>query len=57
MSKDDVRDALRDEIICTAADGGDFVRRIRIGGGVDHTDGWRKWEASYLAGPPGHFFR
>jgi hypothetical protein len=53
MPKDEVRSALRDGIIRTATDGGEFVRRYRIGGSVDHTDGWRKWTACYLPGPPG----
>ncbi|EHB59020.1 hypothetical protein MycrhDRAFT_1456 [Mycolicibacterium rhodesiae JS60] len=55
MSKDAVRDTLLDEIICTATDAGDFVHRLRIGGSVPHADGWRKWTASYLPGPPGVF--
>jgi hypothetical protein len=55
MSNDDVRDTLRDEIICTATDAGDFIRRLRIGESVAHTDGWRKWTASYLPGPPAAF--
>lgn len=55
MSTDDVRDTLLDEIICTATDAGDFVHRLRVGGSVAHTDGWRKWTASYLPGPPGVF--
>ena len=53
MSEAAVRATLRDEIICTATDSGDFVGRIRIAQGVSNTDGWRRWTASYLAGPPG----
>ncbi len=55
MSKEDVRDTLLDEVICTATDAGDFVHRLRVSGSVAHTDGWRKWTASYLPGPPGVF--
>jgi hypothetical protein len=55
MTNDQVRKTLRDELICTATESGDFVRRLRIGDSVAHDGGWRKWTASYLAGPPGVF--
>jgi hypothetical protein len=53
MPTEEVRTALREAIICTATDSGEFVRRYRIGDGVDHLADWRKWTASYLPGPPG----
>lgn len=53
MSMVDVKTTVRGEILCTATDSGEFVRRIRLGDSTDHTDGWRKWTASYLTGPPG----
>jgi hypothetical protein len=46
---------VRSRILCTASECGEFVRRIRIGSGVQHGDGWRKWNVSYLPGPPGVF--
>jgi hypothetical protein len=39
----------------TATEAGEFVQEIRVGVGVPHHDGWRKWTASYLTGPPGAF--
>jgi hypothetical protein len=55
LSKEELAESVRNQILCTASECGDFVRRIRIGSGVQHGDGWRKWNVSYLPGPPGVF--
>ncbi|MBB3605978.1 hypothetical protein FHT40_005667 [Mycolicibacterium sp. BK556] len=53
LSEAQVRTALRDGIIRTAIDSGEFVSQYRVCTGVNHSEGWRKWTASYLPGPPG----
>lgn len=55
LSMDDVKKRVRGDILCTANECGEFVRRIRLGTSTEHADGWRKWSASYLPGPPGLF--
>ena len=55
LSTEEVKDRVRSQILCTASECGDFVRQIRIGSGVAHSDGWCKWNVSYLPGPPGVF--
>lgn len=55
MSKDEVRTALRDGIIRTANEGGEFVCGFRVGASVAHDNGWHRWTVSYLPGPPGVF--
>lgn len=55
LSREEVRRNLYDQVLSAAADSGEFVRQIRIGRSVRHSDGWRKWEATYLPGPPGLF--
>ena len=55
LSRRYVRIALRERIVQTAHEGGEFVRRFRVGASEAHDDGWRKWTASYLPGPPGVF--
>ena len=44
---------LQEQINVIAHEAGEFVRQIRIGDGVDQVNGWHKWSASYLPGPPG----
>jgi hypothetical protein len=53
LSRDEVNAELRTGVIRFANDGGEFVYQIRVDGVVDHPGGWYKWNASYLAGPPG----
>jgi len=53
LSKEELKESVHSQILCTAAEYGDFVRRI--GSGVRRSDGWRKWNVSYLPGPPGVF--
>ena len=55
LSKEELEESVRSQILCTASECGEFVRGIRIGSGVQHGDGWRKWNVSYLPGPPGVF--
>ena len=55
LSREEVRASIHDHVLCAATEGGEFVRRIRIGRSVPHADGWRKWDAAYLPGPPGLF--
>ena len=57
LSKVELEASVRSRILCTASECGDFVHRIRIAGGVQHSDGWRKWNVAYLPGPPGVFLR
>jgi hypothetical protein len=53
LSREEVGTELHNGVLRFAADGGEFVRQIRIIGVVDHVGGWNKWNASYLVGPPG----
>ncbi|MGI9126344.1 MAG: hypothetical protein ACR2JM_16600 [Mycobacterium sp.] len=53
LSAAQVTEQVRAAVINTAADGGDFVCDISIGESRRHSDGWVRWKASYLAGPPG----
>lgn len=53
LSRGEVGTELHNGVLRFAADGGEFVRQIRIVGVVDHVGGWNKWNASYLVGPPG----
>ncbi len=55
LSRDEVDSELRNGVIRFATDGGEFVQRIRVDDCLDHPGGWRKWNAAYLAGPPGAF--
>ena len=55
LSRDDLEASVRTQILCTASECGEFVRGIRIGSGIQHGDGWAKWNVSYLPGPPGVF--
>ncbi len=55
LSREEVRAMIHEHIVYVAAEAGEFVRRIRIGRSVRHPDGWRKWDAAYLPGPPGLF--
>ncbi len=43
---------LRRRIVLAASDGGEFVGRFHILGSETRSDGWRRWTAAYLAGPP-----
>jgi hypothetical protein len=56
LSRDEVRAELRTRLLRAASDCGEFVHGIRIEGSVSHTDGWRKWSAAYMSGPPGLFY-
>jgi hypothetical protein len=38
-----------------ACDAGEFVQQLRIAPQGPHSEGWTKWTASYLPGPPGPF--
>jgi len=55
LSKEEVKESVRSQILCTASECGDFVCAIRIRSGVQRGDGWRKWNVSYLPGPTGVF--
>ena len=55
LSQEDIEENVRSQILCTATDYGEFVSGIRIGSGIRHGEGWRKWNVSYLPGPPGVF--
>jgi hypothetical protein len=51
----EVLDHIHAQIRIIASDAGEFVKQVQIGIGHPHSDGWRKWSASYLPGPPGPF--
>ncbi|MDT5317329.1 MAG: hypothetical protein QOE74_6349 [Mycobacterium sp.] len=53
LSRDEVSTQLHADVLRFASDGGEFVRQIRILGAVGHPGGWKKWNTSYLVGPPG----
>ncbi len=55
LSPADVLDQAQAQIRIVASEAGEFVKQIRIGVGVAHTSGYKKWTASYLTGPPGVF--
>ena len=44
---------LQAHINAVAYEAGEFVRRVRIGDGVDQGTGWHKWSVSYLPGLAG----
>jgi hypothetical protein len=53
LSALEVDDEIRSGVVRFASSGGEFVRRIRVVGHVEHSEGWRKWSVAYLVGPPG----
>jgi hypothetical protein len=55
LEASEVKQEIRNRVLRAAAEGGEFVQRIRFGSEARHADGWRKWHASYLPGPPGVF--
>lgn len=55
LSPADVLAQVRAQIRIVASEAGEFVEQIRIGTGVAHPEGYMKWTASYLIGPPGVF--
>jgi hypothetical protein len=57
LSSSEVRDDVQSAICVNASEAGEFVTQIRIDAGVPHSEGWRRWSAYYLTGPPGLFDR
>lgn len=55
LSPADVLAHAHAQIRIVASEAGEFVQQIRISVGVAHPDGYKKWTASYLTGPPGPF--
>jgi hypothetical protein len=52
MPKPEVGKELRHRVLMAAADSGDFVGGFRIGHHESYSDGWDRWTAGYLPGPP-----
>ncbi len=55
LSSEQVVARLSAQIRINASEAGEFVEKIRIDAGKPHSDGFRRWSASYLLGPPGSF--
>jgi hypothetical protein len=55
LSPRQVLDSIYAQIRINAADAGDFVQQIQVGVGEPYSDGWSRWTASYLPGPPAIF--
>ncbi|MEB3030103.1 hypothetical protein [[Mycobacterium] nativiensis] len=55
LTAEQVIDRINTQIRLNAADAGDFVQRTRIDSLEHHSDGWCRWLAAYLPGPPGTF--
>ena len=55
LSAREVLDYIHAQIRINASPAGDFVQQISVGVGQRHFEGWRKWSASYLPGPPAPF--
>ncbi len=50
-----VLDYIQAQMRINATEAGDFVQQIQLGVGQPHSEGWLKWTASYLPGPPAAF--
>ncbi len=55
LTTQQVIDRVTSRIRLNASEAGEFVLRIHIDAGEAHPDGWRRWSAAYLPGPPGAF--
>jgi hypothetical protein len=44
--------SIQAQIAVFAHEAGEFVREVRIGEGIERGNGWHKWSAQYLPGPP-----
>jgi len=55
LSPRQVQDQIHAQIRINATESGDFVHQIQVGVGQAHSDGWTRWTASYLTGPPAPF--
>lgn len=55
LTPKEVSDYIHAQIRINATEAGEFVQQIRLGVGQAESNGWRKWTASYLPGPPGPF--
>lgn len=55
LSDQQVRDQIAAQLRVDATAAGEFVQQIQIVVGQHYSDGWLKWTASYLTGPPGRF--
>ena len=53
LSSSEVTEYLHAQIRSIAHDAGEFIHPIRIGAGIDHSNGWHRCSVSYLPGPPG----
>ena len=55
LAAEQVIDRITSQIRLIAADAGDFVQCVRIDSGQHRSDGWCRWSAAYLPGPPSTF--
>jgi hypothetical protein len=55
LTPKEVSEYIHAQIRINATEAGEFVQQVRVGVGQPHSNGWRKWTASYLPGPPGPF--
>ena len=55
LTEPETRRYLHAQIQEIANEGGDFVAEVRLGTKGSEVDGWCKWSAEYLPGPPGTF--
>jgi hypothetical protein len=55
LSAREARDHIEAQIRINACDAGEFVQQFRIEAHEPRSQGWTKWTASYLPGPPGRF--
>ena len=55
LSPRQVLDSIHAQIRINATEAGEFVQRIRVGAGEPYSEGFSKWTASYLPGPPAAF--
>jgi hypothetical protein len=55
LTASQVLNHIQAQIRISATEAGEFVQQIQLGVGQPHGDGWWKWTASYLPGPPAAF--
>jgi hypothetical protein len=55
LTPSQVLDYIQAQIRIEATEAGDFVQQIQVGVGQAHSEGWWKWTACYLPGPPASF--
>jgi hypothetical protein len=55
LSPREVLHRLYEQVRLNATEAGDFVHEIRVDVGHPPSDGWQRWTAAYLPGPPAPF--